>query len=155
MAASCHRVPRMNAVSAPRAATPDDAAEIARLSGQLGYPVEASVMATRLRLLLPRVDHFIQVVAEGSRLLGWIAAERRLSLETGDRIEIVGLVVDRDAHRGGIGSALVAATVEWARSHGSPRLLVRSNVAREESHPFYERLGFTRIKTQHVYRRDP
>nr|WP_295377125.1 GNAT family N-acetyltransferase [Pseudoxanthomonas sp.] len=145
----------MNPVPAPRAATLDDSAEIARLSGQLGYPADASAMAGRLQRLLPQVDHFIQVVADGPRLLGWITAERRLSLETGDSIEITGLVVDRGAHRGGIGSALVAAVAEWARSHGSPRLVVRSNVAREESHPFYERLGFTRTKSQHVYRRDP
>jgi hypothetical protein len=28
---------------------------------------------------------------------------------------------------------------------------VRSNVARLESHPFYERLGYVRTKTQHAY----
>jgi hypothetical protein len=28
---------------------------------------------------------------------------------------------------------------------------VRSNVVRVESHPFYERLGHVRGKTQHVY----
>ena len=32
-------------------------------------------------------------------------------------------------------------------------LLVRSNVTRPESHPFYERLGYERIKTQHSYRK--
>ena len=31
-------------------------------------------------------------------------------------------------------------------------LVVRSNVARESSHPFYEALGYKREKTQHVYR---
>jgi hypothetical protein len=30
---------------------------------------------------------------------------------------------------------------------------VRSNVARELSHPFYESLGYERAKTQHVYRK--
>lgn len=143
----------MNVASAPRAATPDDAAEIARLSMQLGYPVDTSSMADRLRQLLPREDHFIRVIADGPRLVGWIAAEQRLSLETGDNFAIVGLVVDRDAHRAGIGSTLVATVVDWTRSRGGSRLVVRSNVVRPESHPFYERLGFTRIKSQHVYRR--
>ncbi len=144
----------MQAVSAPRAATPADAAEIARLSTQLGYPVDASTMATRLLQLASHADHFIQVVADGPRLLGWIAAERRLTLEAGDSFEIVGLVVDQAAHRGGIGSVLVAAVADWARAHGGSRLVVRSNVVRAESHPFYERQGFCRIKSQHVYRRD-
>lgn len=144
----------MNAASAPRAATIDDATEIARLSGQLGYPVDAPVMMERLRCLLPRQDHFIRVVADGPGLLGWIVAERRLSLEAGDSFEITGLVVDRDAHRGGIGSALVAAVADWVRQQGGARLVVRSNVVRAQSHPFYERQGFIRIKSQHVYRRD-
>jgi hypothetical protein len=32
-------------------------------------------------------------------------------------------------------------------------MAVRSNVARAESHPFYERLGYVRTKTQHAYRK--
>ena len=145
---------RTNIAFPPRAATLDDAAEIARLSTQLGYPVEASAMAARLVRWLPDADHFIRVIADGPRLLGWITAERRLSLESGDSIEITGLVVDRTIHRGGVGSTLVAAVADWARSQGDAHLIVRSNVARVESHPFYERLGFTRTKSQHVYRRD-
>ncbi|MGX5731855.1 GNAT family N-acetyltransferase [Pseudoxanthomonas beigongshangi] len=144
----------MHAVSALRVATPGDAAEIARLSTQLGYPADAATMADRLTRWMPRADHFIRVVADGPRLLGWIAAERRLTLETGDSFEIVGLVVDQAAHRGGIGSTLVAAVADWARAHGGSRLVVRSNIVRTESHPFYERQGFTRVKSQHVYRRD-
>ncbi len=30
-------------------------------------------------------------------------------------------------------------------------MTVRSNAARELSHPFYEALGYARAKTQHVY----
>ena len=40
-----------------------------------------------------------------------------------------------------------------ADARGLPEVSVRSNVVREESHPFYERLGYTRAKTQHVYRK--
>jgi hypothetical protein len=32
-------------------------------------------------------------------------------------------------------------------------MAVRSNVTRTESHPFYERLGYARVKTQHAYRK--
>jgi hypothetical protein len=32
-------------------------------------------------------------------------------------------------------------------------MTVRSNVVRAESHPFYERLGYVRSKTQHAYRK--
>jgi len=42
---------------------------------------------------------------------------------------------------------------QWARARGLPWLVVRSNVTRESAHPFYESLGYSRRKTQHVYRK--
>jgi GNAT superfamily N-acetyltransferase len=134
-----------------RAAGIEDAAEIARLAGELGYPVSPSDMAARLAALLPQPWQRVTVADGGAALLGWIAAERRLTLESGERVEIVGLVVGAAARRGGIGRRLVADAEEWARRQGFDAIVVRSNVARELSHPFYERLGYVRRKTQHVY----
>lgn len=137
-----------------RPARIEDAAEVARLAGELGYPLEAGAMAARLRALLPLPQHRV-MVAQGGRggLLGWIAVERRLTLEAGERIEIVGLVVDAAARGGGIGRALVADAERWALAQGFEAIGVRSNVAREGSHPFYESLGYLRVKTQHAYRK--
>jgi hypothetical protein len=36
---------------------------------------------------------------------------------------------------------------------GLGQMAVRSNVDRADSHPFYERLGYVRAKTQHAYRK--
>ena len=74
-------------------------------------------------------------------------------LESGESAELTGLVVASAARRLGVGSALVAAAEEWARANGFSSLRVRSNVTRAESHPFYEKLGFERAKTQHAYRK--
>jgi len=128
-----------------------DAAEIARLSGELGYPVSAQVMAGRLTVILPHPMHHISVIAEAGVLLGWIAMERRMTLESGERVEIVGLVVAGATRRGGVGRALVEDAERWARTQGFDVIQVRSNVTRTESHPFYERLGYVRRKSQHVY----
>lgn len=137
-----------------RRARADDVAELARLSGQLGYPQDATVFASRLRRLLVSADHPVIVATDDGRsLLGFIALENRLMLEVGERVEIVGLVVDEGARRRGIGQALVRAAEEWAREIGVAEVMVRSNIARAQSHPFYEGAGFTRIKTQHVYRK--
>lgn len=135
----------------PRAASEADAAEIARLSTQLGYPADVAQMRERLRALLRDERQLVRVIDTGERLLGWIAAEHRLNLESGESVEIIGLVVDEAAHRRGIGQHLVAAVLAWAGMRGQTRVVVRSNVARTQSHPFYERLGFVRHKTQHVY----
>jgi GNAT superfamily N-acetyltransferase len=141
-------------VSAPRPARAGDAAEVARLAGELGYPVDAQAMGTRLDTLMGDPRQSVHVVdSEGGRLAGWISAERRLSLEAGERVEITGLVVDGATRRGGVGRALVEAAESWAREQGIDRMVVRSNVQRQASHPFYETLGYVRQKSQHVYGR--
>jgi GNAT superfamily N-acetyltransferase len=86
-------------------------------------------------------------------MLAWIHAGESCPLEYGLRCEIFGLVVTTRAQGRGLGRAMVEAVARWAREHGLPELAVRSNAARTGSHPFYQHLGFTRIKTQHVYRR--
>lgn len=136
-----------------RAAAVPDAGEIARLSTALGYPASRQQIVERLAMLLPLPSQFIRVAAGDNGLGGWVAAERRLLLESGERVEIVGLVVDAAARRSGVGTSLVAAVEQWARRSGVGMIVVRSNIVRGESHPFYERIGFRRRKTQHVYAR--
>lgn len=134
-----------------REARTDDAAEIARLAGEWGYPVSAEVAGARLGVLLRDAAQYL-VVAEGAQgLLGWIAVERRITLESGRRAEIVGLIVDPAARRQGVGALLLAEAERWVREHGLAELVVRSNVARELSHPFYLGHGYRLRKTQHVY----
>ena len=48
---------------------------------------------------------------------------------------------------------LVEAVEAWAAARGLVQLAVRGNVVRVESHPFYERLGFVRVRTRHAYRK--
>lgn len=134
-----------------RPATIADAPDIARLANQLGYPASDQQIATRLTGLLGSAAHFIAVAAMPAALVGWVAAERRLLLESGERVELVGLVVASTARRAGIGRALVKSAEAWAVAQKLGVISVRSNVARAESHPFYERLGYTRTKTQHAY----
>jgi GNAT superfamily N-acetyltransferase len=136
-----------------RRASFGDAAEMTRLSAQLGYPMAPEEMTRRLGVLLPNERHYIAVAASGTRVLAWMHVEHRFSLEGGARAELMGLVVDPSARRGGLGRALVAAAEKWALARGLPALTVRSNAAREHSHPFYEALGYAREKTQHVYRK--
>jgi GNAT superfamily N-acetyltransferase len=128
-----------------------DAAEMTRLAAQLGYPMSPAEMTRRLTVLFPNERHCIAVAASGELLLGWMHVEHRFSLEGGDRPELMGLVVDSSARRRGVGRELVDVAENWARSRGLPSLTVRSNAARELSHPFYEALGYSRDKTQHVY----
>ena len=131
-----------------------DAGRIAELSGVLGYPVDHRVMSERLAHLLPRDDNAILVVVDGNSSVGWIHGAEHELLEVGRLCQILGLVVDPSTRRCGAGRALVASFETWAASRGLPQVSVRSNIVRVESHPFYERLGYTRVKTQHSYRKN-
>ena len=135
-----------------RAAEARDADEISRLCAELGYPVPPEDIAARLARFENIAEKYVAVATcSNSSLLGWIAAEHRVLLESGDRIEIVGLVVDATARRQGIGRALVAAAESWARARGITTIFVRSSVTRDASHRFYENIGYERAKTQHAY----
>jgi GNAT superfamily N-acetyltransferase len=137
-----------------RPVTREDAAAVAALSVQLGYPVSADAVATRLDRLLARDDQLVlAAVAGDGELAGWIHAAEQDLVETERRCEILGLVVDGRRRRGGIGRRLVAEAERWAASRGLRQMSVRSNLAREESHPFYQAQGYGRVKTQQVYRK--
>lgn len=131
-----------------------DAAEIARLSLELGYQTTADQTRTALKQMLRSPSYFAIVAsASAGRLLGWAVAERRLTLESGESAELTGLVVTSSARRVGVGKALVATAEHWAFQKGLSSIWVRSNITRTESHLFYERLGFERAKTQHAYKK--
>jgi GNAT superfamily N-acetyltransferase len=110
-------------------------------------------MERRLAVLLADERHYVAIAASSDLVLGWMHVEHRFSLEGGDRAELMGLVVDSSARRRGFGREPVAVAENWAVSRGLSSLTVRSNAARELSHPFYEALGYSREKTQHVYRK--
>lgn len=137
-----------------RIAAVGDAARLAELSGVLGYPADAATFAARLeRRLSHSTDVVLVAETATGEIVGWLHGAEQELLESGLRCEIMGLVVDA-AYRGqGAGRQLVAAVEAWAASRGLEQMAVRSNVVRTESHPFYERLGYVRVKTQHAYRK--
>lgn len=133
-----------------RAATESDAVALATLSTQLGYPVIAEVMKQRLRHK-PDPDRALFVAETANKVVGCLEVAVMFAWETGEWAEIRGLVVLDTARSQGIGSKLVEHAKEWARSRGHAKLRVRTNEVRARTHAFYERLGFTKTKSQRVY----
>ncbi len=134
-----------------RPMTPADLHAVAALSSQLGYPVSTEALAARFQRLRPLAGDALYVA--GEPVAGWIHVQERHGLESDACAEIVALVVDAARRRSGAGRALVEAAGRWAGARGLARLVVRSNVARDEAHRFYPSLGFRLAKTQHVYER--
>jgi len=135
-----------------RTANLHDVAAIARLSTELGYPCDPASMLVRLRKVTSQNNHLLLVAQnDDGEICGWLHAFGADYLESGFRVEIAGLVVARAAQRSGIGSRLVKEAELWGRKIGAEFANVRSNINREASHPFYEKLGYKPRKTQKVY----
>ena len=135
-------------------ATVDDATAIADLSSSLGYPASVPVTIQRIECVSDSPsDVLLVAVADDGRTVAWIQGHHAFLIESGPRVEIVGLVVADGYRRRGIGRRLVHEIERWACERGAAAIVVRSNIARQESHAFYPAAGYTTTKTQHVYRK--
>jgi ribosomal protein S18 acetylase RimI-like enzyme len=137
-----------------RRARQTDAARVAELSGQLGYPTTARAMTGRLKLAL-REKNGACFVAETSAngVVGWAHVSVTPLLEVERRAELNGLVVDERVRSHGAGWRLLQAAEEWAGQKRCKGMSVRSNVLRERAHGFYERHGYEHCKTQKAFRK--
>jgi ribosomal protein S18 acetylase RimI-like enzyme len=138
-----------------RRARQADAPRIAELSGQLGYPVTAREMASRLKRAL-REKNGACFVAETKEngVVGWAHVSVTPLLEVERRAELNGLVVDQRVRNRGAGWRLLQAAEEWARKRRCKGMSVKSNVLRERAHGFYERHGYEHYKTQKAFRKE-
>jgi GNAT superfamily N-acetyltransferase len=134
-----------------REARAGDAPELAELTTQLGYPSTAADIARRLPFHLGRDDERVLVAADDDRAAAWIHVALQRSLEDDPYAVILGLVVAEPLRGGGIGARLVAEAERWARGQGLPLVRVRSNVVRERTHRFYQKLGYALTKTSHLF----
>ena len=130
----------------------DDASVVADLTTQLGYPVAAGELASRMSEVLGSADAALLVaVDENDTVVGWVHVERLHILERPPTANIDGLVVDEGVRSAGIGAALLAAAEAWAVTRGIGAMQVRSRTTRERAHRFYEREGYRRMKTSYVF----
>lgn len=133
----------------------EDLCEIARLTSQLGYPTSIGKILPRLQRLQSNPDHRI-LVAEDEKLgvIAWIHTRIDLTLASDPKIEVVGLVVDERKRGQGIGRILMREAEKFARDMEYKMVRLRTNVARDDAHKFYERLGYNLKKTSHMFVRE-
>ncbi len=130
-----------------------DAARIADLATQLGYPSTTEQALVRLRTLPRDGSHAVYVAENEDGVVGWVHVFEHLPVAHDRVAEVAGLVVDTTCRGTGVGKRLMEAAENWARTKGLSHVFLRSNVIREPAHKFYENLGYTRIKTQHAFRK--
>ena len=135
-----------------RAASVADAEMLAGLSGQLGYPADATTIVRRLEAIASHAAGVVLVVVDAQGgVCGFANAEPRRLLIADPFVELTGLVVAETARGSGAGTDLLTGIEAWAREHGFSNIRVRSNVIRERAHRFYLREGYAEKKRQAVF----
>ncbi|HEV2721294.1 MAG TPA: GNAT family N-acetyltransferase [Thermoanaerobaculia bacterium] len=128
-----------------RDAREDDAAQVAALLGELGYPTTEAQVRARIAALTARDDYTVRVFADADTILGVISLQVHPGLEIDEPIGLItALVVGTKARRRGVARALVEDVLDFARKHGCARVNVGSGLHRADAHAFYEDIGFTR-----------
>lgn len=137
-----------------RNASESDAARIAELSSQLGYPSTTEDILRRIRSLVPAANHALMVAeTPAGGVIGWVHVSVNPLIESDVRAEINGLVVAKGHRSLGAGRVLLEEAERWARDRGCRTVSLRSNVIRDRAHRFYERLGYEHYKTQKAFRK--
>jgi GNAT superfamily N-acetyltransferase len=128
-----------------REATEADAAPVADLLTQLGYPTTPEQAGPRLRRIFSDPAWATLLWEDEGRVLGFGGLQICASYEHDTPVaKIVALVVDGSVRRRGVGAGLVAALEHRAASMGAKKIVVNSAMHRADAHAFYGKLGYGR-----------
>ena len=126
-----------------RPCTPEDAATVSTLLGELGYEITQEAAAERLRRLNETRCDATFIASQDGQALGLIALHRCHMIQYPAAVaRITALAVDQRARRRGIGRVLVDHALRWAEQRGCELVELTSALNRVEAHAFYRDLGF-------------
>jgi N-acetylglutamate synthase-like GNAT family acetyltransferase len=126
-----------------RPARVEDAARIAELLGQLGYPASPEEAARRLQVVNDSDADEVWVAERKDTIVGLVAIHVSAALEyDGDVAKVGAIVVDEAVRRQGVGEQLMAVAERQARRRGCVLLFLTTAERRKDAHAFYRGLGF-------------
>jgi GNAT superfamily N-acetyltransferase len=126
-----------------REAAQRDAASVAALLGELGYPSTPDQAAERIERIAADPSTWVVVAEVESELAGLGALHAQNLVERDEPgCEVAGLVVGRRFRRHGIGELLMQALEDEARRRGGKVMVLNTAHPRADAHAFYEALGY-------------
>lgn len=130
-----------------------DAAQVALLATELGYPLSADLMQMRFDAIAQRHQEHAAFVADNvNALAGWVHVYGVHTIAGEPYAEVSALVVSNPVRRQGIGRSLMRAAEDWADQRGYPKLRLRSGLQREhEAHLFYAGIGYTPVRASMLF----
>lgn len=128
-----------------RNAEPADAASLATLMTQLGYPSTPHQIETRLARMLAHYDYTAVVAEAGNEVVALVLVHLEHGLEYDATYgRIMGLVVDEGWRGRGLGKQLMRHMEHWCKAQGADRIVLTSATRRVDSHKFYDAIGYER-----------
>lgn len=131
-----------------RRAEPSDAADVAALSGELGYASSVGDVRKRMDHLLQKPSHGFMVAEVDGQVVGFITFENYEIVYHDPGVNATGLVVREEFRGRGIGKALLAEAETYARKSGLAYVRLHSGSQRTEAHRFYRNNGYGHEKDQ-------
>jgi len=123
----------------------NDAAALAQLMCELGYETTKSEMQIRMERIATDERYRTFVAVRDGKVCGMIATLTYPSYEHNDPSgQILALVILRTMRRHGIGRVLIATAEKDFAQRGIRRIALNTRLAREDTHKFYESLGYER-----------
>ncbi len=132
-----------------RKSSKEDAPAIFRLNcEEMGYPNNLDKTCARLQAILQHPQHCVLVATCNSLVVGYIHASNYDLLYYEPVKNILGIAVNGEYKRKGIGRALLTAIEEWAKQDGAAGVRLVSGSARKDAHLFYSSCGYLKNKQQ-------
>ncbi|KAF0822640.1 GNAT family N-acetyltransferase [Cytobacillus firmus] len=130
-----------------------DIPRLARLMGDLGYPVSHKQMETRLNNIGSHPDYWTLVACLKDKIIGMVGFHTGLLYNTdGIHIRVIALVTDKDYRGIGAGKKLMLAVEDYGEQLGAAGIVLNSGnrTEREDAHHFYLSLGYQAKSTGFV-----
>ena len=134
-----------------RAAQQPDAAQIAKLLGQLGYAATAEQVVARMARMAAEPGQHVLVAEVDGKVVGLTTLHiRHVISYDAPFARIASVVVDDGVRSQGIGGRLIDAVEAIARQAGCERIEVTSGAHRTRAHEFYLRRGYAEFPRRFI-----
>ena len=131
-----------------------DASALARLSRDgMGYDFPIEKTEENLKGALSKEYEAVFVAVFGENIVGYAHACDYCLLFSEKYVNLLGISVDENHTRKGIGRALIAEVEAWAKSRNACGVRLVSGESRVGAHKFYEKCGYTSKKNQKNFKK--
>ena len=114
----------------------------------LGYDYDLEKQKAKIQAVLNDSTQVIFVAETNNKVVGYIHLVNYDVIYADNFKNCLGLAVDNDYKRNGIGSALLNQAEIWAKENGAVGIRLCSGIEREKAHQFYQSQGYEVTKLQ-------